>query len=317
MLTNTSKVFIGDNSEISKLCNINHANLEACKDPNRQFLPSLEEFFEEVIEQLDPENQVEKEYQLIYQTDWAWKALRLLARRSSLYFMQNQNVKTIPEYLEAISKKLEKEFMGDKNPHTQQQQQQATHQQTSNEQNADEHGTNENARSVENMSKEEDSNQDSEHNLNENKLSNEEAQSIIENENSQHGNDAWDDDQQNIVNSSAHNEEIMNAESNMIDEEQFATMDQDKTVDDTEPQASSDVQSTHVSTQPKRYFDIDLIDFIADNINTTDEWKQIGIALKLSDETISSVESETSEVKQQARRILQIWTVSASTSLLN
>jgi len=313
MLTNTNKVFIGDNSEISKLCNVNHANLEACKDPNRQFLPSLEEFFEEVIEQLDPENQVEKEYQLIYQTDWAWKALRLLARRSSLYFMQNQNVKTIPEYLEAISKKLEKEFMGEKNQHTQHQ---TAQQQTSNERNADEHGANENSRLAEHISKEEDSNQDSEHNLNENKLSNEEAQSIIENENSQHGNDenAWDDDQQNIVNSSAQNEEIMNTDLNPIDEEQFATMDQDKPVDDLDLQASSDVQPTHVSTQPKRYFDIDLIDFIAANINATDEWKQIATSLKLSDETISSVENETSEVKQQARRILQIWTVSETKS---
>jgi hypothetical protein len=141
-------------------------------------------------------------------------------------------------------------------------------------------------------------------------LSNEEPQNIIENENSQHGNDenAWDDDQQNIVNSSAQNEEIMNAESNTIDEDQFGTMEQDKTSDDPEqPQANSDVQP--VSTQPKRYFDIDLIDFIAENISSINEWKQIAVSLKLSDETISLVESEKSEVKQQARRILQIWTV--------
>lgn len=38
--------------------------MEACKDPNRQFLPSLKEFFEEAIEQLDPANQVEKQYLL-------------------------------------------------------------------------------------------------------------------------------------------------------------------------------------------------------------------------------------------------------------
>jgi hypothetical protein len=36
--------------------------LEACKDPNRQFLPTLKEFFDEAIEQLDPANQVEKQY---------------------------------------------------------------------------------------------------------------------------------------------------------------------------------------------------------------------------------------------------------------
>jgi THO complex subunit 1 len=74
--------FITENTtEMGKLCNVNHGNLEACKDPNRQFLPSLKEFFEECIDQLDPANQVEKQYRLIYQTDWSWKALRLLAKR--------------------------------------------------------------------------------------------------------------------------------------------------------------------------------------------------------------------------------------------
>ena len=43
-----SKGFLSENMDvISKLCNVNHGNLEACKDPNRQFLPSLKEFFEE------------------------------------------------------------------------------------------------------------------------------------------------------------------------------------------------------------------------------------------------------------------------------
>lgn len=103
------KNFIADTqTDIVKLCNINHNNLEACKDAKREFLPSLKEFFDEAIEQLDPENQVEKQYYLSRQTDWAWKALRLLAKRSSFYFMQNQNVKTISEYLDAICTKLSK-----------------------------------------------------------------------------------------------------------------------------------------------------------------------------------------------------------------
>ena len=97
-------------SEIVKLCNVNHDNLEACKDASRLFLPTLREFFDECIEQLDPVNQVDKEYRLINQTDWSWKALRLLAKRSAFYFMQNQNVKTISEYLEVIAGKLAKEF---------------------------------------------------------------------------------------------------------------------------------------------------------------------------------------------------------------
>ena len=104
----SNKKFMSDQSDIGKLCNINHDNLEACKDPNREFLPSLKEFFDEAIEQLDPVNQVEKQYYLTNQTDWAWKALRLLVKRSAFYFIQNQNVKTISEYLEAICNKLNK-----------------------------------------------------------------------------------------------------------------------------------------------------------------------------------------------------------------
>lgn len=96
-------------SVLGKLCQVNHGNLEACRDSARQFLPSIKEFFEEAIDQLDPNNQVEKTYWLIMQPDWAWKALRLLAKRSPHYFMQvNQNVKPINEYLEAICVKLGK-----------------------------------------------------------------------------------------------------------------------------------------------------------------------------------------------------------------
>lgn len=111
--SSTNKVFLTDSSLMSKLCNVNHENLEVCRDPNRQFLPSLKEFFMDAIEQLDPANQVEKQYYLINQTDWAWKGLRLLAKRSPYYFMQNQNVKTISEYLEAICGKLNKDFTAD------------------------------------------------------------------------------------------------------------------------------------------------------------------------------------------------------------
>jgi THO complex subunit 1 len=99
-----------DNTEIGKLCNVNHDNLAACHDPSRQFLPSLKDFFEEAIDQLDPANQVEKEYHLVHDADWSWRALRLLAKRSALYFTQNQNVKTISEYLETICIRLGKEL---------------------------------------------------------------------------------------------------------------------------------------------------------------------------------------------------------------
>lgn len=37
-------------------------NLEACRAPERNFLMSLEDYFKDVIEQLDPASQVEDEY---------------------------------------------------------------------------------------------------------------------------------------------------------------------------------------------------------------------------------------------------------------
>lgn len=96
-------------SVMGKLCQVNHGNLEACRDPGRQFLPSMKDFFDEAIDQMDPANQVEKQYWLIAQHDWAWKALRLLAKQSPHYFMQmNQNAKPINEYLEGICTKLGK-----------------------------------------------------------------------------------------------------------------------------------------------------------------------------------------------------------------
>lgn len=98
-------------STMGKLCQVNHGNLEACRDATRQFLPSIREFFDEAIEQIDPVNEVEPQYWLIAQSDWAWKALRLLAKRSPHYFMQmNQNAKPIKEYLEGICTKLDKEY---------------------------------------------------------------------------------------------------------------------------------------------------------------------------------------------------------------
>ncbi len=111
--------------------------MEACKDPGRLFLPTLRDFFDEAIEQMDPANQVERQYYLTSQTDWAWKALRLLAKRSSYYFMQNQNVKTISEYLEAICNKLSKEFASEAQKEQQRQREEEQAKQPENEEDED------------------------------------------------------------------------------------------------------------------------------------------------------------------------------------
>ncbi|KTG33995.1 hypothetical protein cypCar_00009961 [Cyprinus carpio] len=49
------KILMG-NEELTRLWNLNHDNMEACKSDSREFMPSLEEFFVEAIEQADPTN---------------------------------------------------------------------------------------------------------------------------------------------------------------------------------------------------------------------------------------------------------------------
>jgi THO complex subunit 1 len=46
------------NSGLTALWNLHPDNLEACRAKDRDFLPSLENYFEEAIEQLDPRNEV-------------------------------------------------------------------------------------------------------------------------------------------------------------------------------------------------------------------------------------------------------------------
>ena len=47
---------------------------------DRDFLPSLQNYFEEAIEQLDPANGIEDEYKKVNNGEWGWRALRLMSR---------------------------------------------------------------------------------------------------------------------------------------------------------------------------------------------------------------------------------------------
>ncbi|KAG8442166.1 hypothetical protein GDO86_011097 [Hymenochirus boettgeri] len=99
------------NEELTRLWNLSPDNMEACKSEKREFMPSLEQFFEEAIEQADPENMVENEYKVVNNTNYGWRALRLLARRSPHFFQPtNQQFKSLPEYLENMVIKLAKEL---------------------------------------------------------------------------------------------------------------------------------------------------------------------------------------------------------------
>lgn len=80
------------------------------------FLPSLEEYFTEAIEQADPEAMVEDEYKVIKNSNYGWRALRLLARRSHHFFQPSTNpFKTLPDYLDSVVQQLAQELPNLKN----------------------------------------------------------------------------------------------------------------------------------------------------------------------------------------------------------
>ncbi|PIK41050.1 putative THO complex subunit 1 [Apostichopus japonicus] len=101
--------------ELTRLWNQSSNNLEACRSEKRMYLPSLETFFEEAIEQADPEAMIEDDFKVVNNSNYAWQALRLLARRSPHFFQTTSiaaqpSVKTIPAYLELMATKLAKEM---------------------------------------------------------------------------------------------------------------------------------------------------------------------------------------------------------------
>ncbi|KAM7379483.1 hypothetical protein PAMP_005030 [Pampus punctatissimus] len=107
------KIFMG-NDELTRLWNLNHDNMEACKSDIREFMPSLDEFFTEAIEQADPANMVEDEYKVVRNPNYGWRALRLLSRRSPHFFQPtNQKFKSLADYLDSMVSKLAKELPKD------------------------------------------------------------------------------------------------------------------------------------------------------------------------------------------------------------
>ncbi|XP_058804258.1 THO complex subunit 1 isoform X2 [Phymastichus coffea] len=103
------KYYMG-NPELTKLWNLCPNNLEACKSKDRDFLPSLETYFEEAIDQLDPAAGIEDEYKKVNDGNFGWRALRLLAKRSPHFFVHgNYPITRLPEYLEIMIKKIAKD----------------------------------------------------------------------------------------------------------------------------------------------------------------------------------------------------------------
>ncbi|XP_046396690.1 THO complex subunit 1 [Ischnura elegans] len=102
--------YLMGNVELTRLWNLNPNNLDACKSKERDFLPSLENYFEEAIMQSDPASMIENEYKRVNDGNFGWRALRLLARRSPHFFTHSNNpINKLPEYLETMIKKIAKD----------------------------------------------------------------------------------------------------------------------------------------------------------------------------------------------------------------
>lgn len=330
-------------SVIAKLCNINHANLEACKDPNRQFLPSIKEFFEEAIDQMDPANQVEKNYWLINQTDWAWKALRLLAKRSTHYFMQNQSVKPVSEYLEATCTKLGKEFANEQARNEQnaaqaqkQQEQQNQQQNQPQQQSTQQHQqqAQQNQDCAEDPDPELQSANENDQQLERDadlSQSNQQNEQVTIKEEKQLMNDSMQNDNLNEMVDSAQQVSCDDDETSQLNEEPDVPakannhddtptpkmdLDNDNSEEDTKPPSNlvivpvsaavSSSSETNVHTINK-LIDHELIEFVSNGMDETslDVVKQLAQNLNINLDNLTA----DSDVRSACRKLLQTWTV--------
>lgn len=90
-----NKKFYLGNNEMTRLWNLCPDNLQACKGEDRNFLPPLETYLENPREKSDP--------------SFEWRALRLLARQSPLFFtLFNSPSYKVADYLESVRKKCRK-----------------------------------------------------------------------------------------------------------------------------------------------------------------------------------------------------------------
>lgn len=89
--TKHNKFYLG-NSELTRLWNLCPDNLQACRGEDRNFLPPIDTYLETPPDKNDP--------------SYEWRALRLLARQSPLFFSLTPAPNKVSEYLENVRKKL-------------------------------------------------------------------------------------------------------------------------------------------------------------------------------------------------------------------
>lgn len=65
--------------------NIQSNNLLACKEAKRKNIPNLKKFVEDAIDEFDPEQQVEEQYQSVNDEKYQWMASRFMLFNSDQY----------------------------------------------------------------------------------------------------------------------------------------------------------------------------------------------------------------------------------------
>lgn len=94
---------------MSRLWNLSPNNLEACKAQERAFLPSLDQYMSEAIAQMDPSAGIDAEYKKVNDPNFGWRALRLLAQKSTCFFHSNNAINNLPVFIESSLQMLRKE----------------------------------------------------------------------------------------------------------------------------------------------------------------------------------------------------------------
>lgn len=86
-----NKFFMG-NTELTKLWNVCPDNLQACRGDDRNFLPPIDSYLDTQPDKAD--------------ASYEWRALRLLARQSPLFFSLTPAPSKVADYLDTVRKKI-------------------------------------------------------------------------------------------------------------------------------------------------------------------------------------------------------------------
>jgi hypothetical protein len=85
---NISNLIDLGNVELTRLWKIEKDNLLACKNvERRKCIPILKNFLDEILDEIDPEQQVEEQYQSINNENYQWMASRFLLMNSDQYIV--------------------------------------------------------------------------------------------------------------------------------------------------------------------------------------------------------------------------------------